>query len=407
MKRHLDLRTGRPVWYAYRMPPVPTETLVRDCEADVVVVGMGITGSMIAEALSAEGQSVIAIDRRGPLRGSTSATTALVQFEIDQPITKLALIAGKEKAERAWIRSRLAVEGLRARIQDIGIECGLAERRSLYLAGNVLRGSSLRSEADARRSAGLDATYLTRSELGSRYGIDRENAIECHGNLALDPRRLTAGLWRACLSRKARAFAPVEAVSFSHSADHVEVGTAAGPVIRAGVCVLATGYELAVGVPGNGHRVISTYAIATKPQPTKLWPTQAFVWEASDPYLYIRTTHDGRVICGGEDEEFEDEARRDALISRKAATIAGKLKALFPALDATPDYTWAGAFGSTGSGLPIIATVPGKPRLFAAMGYGGNGITWSRIAAEQITAAVTGREDRDTDLFGFPLSSRL
>jgi glycine/D-amino acid oxidase-like deaminating enzyme len=153
--------------------------------------------------------------------------------------------------------------------------------------------------------------------------------------------------------------------------------------------------------------VISPYAIATKPQPTKLWPTQAFVWEASDPYLYIRTTPDGRVICGGEDEEFEDEARRDALIARKAATIAGKLKALFPALDATPDYTWAGAFGSTGSGLPIIATVPGKPRLFAAMGYGGNGITWSRIAAEQITAAVTGREDRDTDLFGFPLSSRL
>src|SRR5437773_781891 len=75
MKRHLDLRTGRPVWYAYRTPQVPTETLVRDCESDVVVVGMGISGSMIAEALSAEGQSVIAIDRRGLLRGSTSATT--------------------------------------------------------------------------------------------------------------------------------------------------------------------------------------------------------------------------------------------------------------------------------------------------------------------------------------------
>lgn len=60
--------------------------------------------------------------------------------------------------------------------------------------------------------------------------------------------------------------------------------------------------------------MISTYALATRPQPRKLWPRQAFVWEASDPYLYMRTTDDGRVICGGEDEEFKDEARRDALI---------------------------------------------------------------------------------------------
>ncbi len=362
---------------------------------------MGISGAMIAEALSAEGLSVVAIDRRGPLRGSTPATTALVQFEIDQPLTKLSLIIGKEKAERAWIRSRLAVDGLKARISELGIDCGLVERRSLYLAGDVLSGSSLRLEAEARRSAGLYASYLTKSALNERYGIERDSAIESHGNLALDPRRLTAGLWRVCLARKTRVHAPVEAVSFSHSAYCVDVETAAGPVIRADACVLATGYELAPGVPEQGHRVISTYALATKPQPRKLWPREAFVWEASDPYLYMRTTTDGRVICGGGDEEFEDEARRDALIASKTAVIARKLKAMFPALDTTPDYAWAGAFGSTGTGLPIIAPVPRKPRLFSVMGYGGNGITWSRIAAESITAMVTGREDRDTDLFGF------
>ena len=33
------------------------------------------------------------------------------------------------------------------------------------------------------------------------------------------------------------------------------------------------------------------------------------IWEASDPYLYMRATADGRVICGGEDEEFSDEER--------------------------------------------------------------------------------------------------
>ena len=49
------------------------------------------------------------------------------------------------------------------------------------------------------------------------------------------------------------------------------------------------------------------------------------IWEASDPYLYIRTTPDGRVICGGEDEDFADDEKRDALIPRKTATLRRKL----------------------------------------------------------------------------------
>ncbi|TGV95941.1 hypothetical protein EN797_039040, partial [Mesorhizobium sp. M2E.F.Ca.ET.154.01.1.1] len=34
------------------------------------------------------------IDKRGPLQGSTTATRALVLFEIDQPLTKLSKMIG-------------------------------------------------------------------------------------------------------------------------------------------------------------------------------------------------------------------------------------------------------------------------------------------------------------------------
>ncbi|MBL8582114.1 MAG: FAD-binding oxidoreductase, partial [Rhizobiaceae bacterium] len=134
MSRKLDLRTGRPVWMAYGAPRVPAATLKRDIKCDVCVVGMGISGAMIAEALSADGHDVVAIDRRGPMKGSTPATTALVQYEIDQPLTKLVHIVGREKAERAWRRSRLALANLKAHVQALGLSCNLAERPSLYLA---------------------------------------------------------------------------------------------------------------------------------------------------------------------------------------------------------------------------------------------------------------------------------
>lgn len=78
MVRKLDLRSGRPVWYAYRAPSVPTGRLARDIRTDVAIIGMGISGAMVAEALTDAGMSVACIDRRGPFMGSTAATTALV-----------------------------------------------------------------------------------------------------------------------------------------------------------------------------------------------------------------------------------------------------------------------------------------------------------------------------------------
>jgi glycine/D-amino acid oxidase-like deaminating enzyme len=154
-------------------------------------------------------------------------------------------------------------------------------------------------------------------------------------------------------------------------------------------------------VPHAPHRIISTWAIATRPQKPALWPERALIWEASDPYLYLRATDDGRVICGGEDEEFEDEEKRDALIGEKSARIAEKLKALLPDLDTRPDFTWTGSFGTTTTGLPFIGALPNRPRIFAVMGYGGNGITYAEIAAGLVTTAILGGRDPDTDLFAF------
>jgi glycine/D-amino acid oxidase-like deaminating enzyme len=381
---------------------VPVTRLRRDIRTEVLVVGMGVSGAMVAEALTADGHAVVAIDRRGPLLGSTAATTALVQFEIDQPLTLLAGQIGAAAATAAWRRSRLAVLNLRGRIAELGLRCDLAARPTLYLAGNVLTGSALRSEAEARRAAGLHASYLTSGALREGFGIARDGAILTQDNLVLDPRKLTAGLLLAARRRGARFYAPVEATAIRHAADGVEVATTEGPVISAQHLVLATGYELLSAVSDTGHRVISTWAIATRPQPRRLWPQRAMIWEASDPYLYLRTTRDGRVVCGGEDADFTDEETRDALIPAKTARIAEKLARLMPGLDVTPEFAWAGAFGSTSTGLPRIGRLPRRPRMHAVLGYGGNGITFSRIAAELISTEIAGRTDPDAALFGFP-----
>jgi len=407
MNRKLDLRTGAPVWTAYRAPRVPTDKLVRDVKCDVLIVGLGISGAMIAEALTAQGLSVIGVDRRGPLRGSTPATTALVQFEIDQPITSLTEKIGRSDAEQAWQRSRLAVTNLRGRIEELGIRCNLESRQSLYLAGNALGPGELQQEAEARRNAGIRATYLTPQALKEMFGIDRKGAILSHDNLALDPRKLTTGFLNKALERKARLYAPVEVTEIADGRNEIVAVTKAGPAITAKHVVLATGYELMDIVPSDTHSVISTYAIATKPQRSAIWPGAAFVWEASDPYLYMRATADGRVICGGEDEDFADEETRDGLLPAKTARISAKLKDLFPHLDTSADFAWAGCFGTMTTGLPYIGELPGRSRVLSVQGYGGNGITFSQIASEIVSTMITGGDDADGKLFAFGRSGIL
>ncbi len=401
MPRKLDLRSGTPVWSAYRSASVPVEGLTRDVKADILIVGMGISGAMMAEGLTRDGHSVICIDRRGPLKGSTAATTALVQFEIDQPLTKLSRIIGGDAARQAWRRSRLALFNLRGRIDELGINCRMTCVPSLYLAGTMLGPAALRKEAQARRQAGIAASFLSRQVLRAEFGIDRAAAIISHDNLTLDPRKLTSGLLHAALKRKARFYAPAEATAVEDNRHGVTVATRNGPTITAKHLVLTTGYELLDIVPPVSHRIISTWAIATRPQPGKIWPRAAMVWEASDPYLYMRATSDGRVICGGEDEDFTDEERRDALTPQKTQRLEEKLRRIFPQLDTTAHFAWSGSFGATGTGLPIIGSAPGHPRVRAVMGYGGNGITFSQIASEIVSAAIGGAQDADAALFDF------
>lgn len=392
-----DLRTGKPVW---RETPQPAPTpLQADLRVDVAVIGGGVSGALVADALLQAGRSVAVFDRRGLALGSTAASTALLQFELDQPLSLLARRIGMQKAVRAYWRSATAVGYLRGRIADLNIACGFRERHTLYLPGNVLDADGLREEAAARARVGLRSEYIDAEALMQRAGIARPGAIWSAGSAEVDPVALVRGLWRSAARRGAAIHAPCDIVKIVPAAAQVTLTTDSGATVRAKHVVLATGYELSSLVRPKGYRIISTWALATRPQPERLWPSRCLIWEAADPYLYIRTTRDGRVVAGGEDAEFSDPARRDRLLPAKIARIAKKLGALMPGIDPTPAMAWTGSFGDSATSLPAIGPVPGAERCFAVLGFGGNGITFSAIAAQVIQRAVLGLPDPDADLF--------
>lgn len=395
------LSTGSPVWSAYVAPAIPVETLRADVKVDVVVIGAGVSGAMVAEELSEAGLSVAVVDRRKPLSGSTSASTALLQYEIDTPLTLMAKKLGFDDAARAWRRSKLGLESLAAKTAALQLSCDFVRRHSVYLAGDILDADGLRQEQVARNSIGLRTEYLTAKTLNDQYGIHRKAALDVTDSLAVNPVKLAAGYLLTAVKRGTKIYAPVAVDAVEPRPRGVDILTQHGPSLKARHVVFATGYELPKFVTLKEHQINSTWAIATRPQRENLWPGEAFIWEASEPYLYVRTTKDGRVICGGEDEEFSDEAKRDALIARKTKTLSAKLRRLFPNLDTTPDFAWTGCFGGTSDDLPSIGSIPGLANCYGVLAFGGNGITFSRIAAEVIRAYLTGKDDPEADLYAF------
>ena len=399
--RPMRLRNGRSIWQSTRLPPIPHQLLTHDLATDVLVIGAGISGALVADALTEAGLSVVIVDRRGPVAGSTAASTALLQHEIDTPLSKLAKQIGQQRAERIWRRSRLALEALRARVRHLGIDASCIERDSLYLQGDLLDEHALRDEADARRRAGLEVSFLAARQVKERFGIARRAAILGYHNLTADPRRLAAGFLRAALGRGARLFSPVKVLAVETQRGGTRVATEGGPQIRARHVVFATGYELPKGVPRKGHTIASTWALATRPQSARLWPERCTIWEASDPYLYLRVGPDGRIICGGEDEEFSDEDTRDAMLDDKIAAIEAKLARMLPRVDPRAQFAWCGSFGGSKTGTPSIGPVPRMPNCYAVLGYGGNGITFSMMAAQILRGMIVGNGDPDSDLFSF------
>jgi glycine/D-amino acid oxidase-like deaminating enzyme len=397
-----DLRTGRPVWSVYRHEAPAESRLLRSVRADVVIVGAGITGALLAHSLVERGHRPLILERRrGAMLGSTAASTALLQFELDTPLVHLGRKIGVRAAERAWKCSYAAVNELRTQAIRCGIPARLETRPSLYLAGNLLDARGLAREVKRRQALGLPSEWLSRQSLRHHFDIDRPAAILSHGNAEADPVALAGGFLSRAIRRGARLHAPHEVVDLHASARGATLVTQEGLEIQGRHVVFCTGYELPKIVKAEGHRIESTWAIATDPQPQRLWPQRALIWEASEPYLYARATASGHIIFGGEDEPISDAEKRDSLIDAKTGALEKKLAKLFPHVNARARFAWTGSFGASASGVPTFGRIPDYPCCFAVLGYGGNGITFSMLAARMIAEALSGKPDEDSGLFAF------
>lgn len=387
----LDLRSGRSVWELDATPPSPSQNAGRHLTTDVVIVGGGITGAFLAERFTGAGRDVIVLDRHEPQQASTAASTALLQWEIDAPMIELEDTLGFDAAAAIYRASAQTVKRIGSLVQGLHLPCDFDWRSALFFAGNALDPHELRDELALRLRAGLPSRFLDSSALERITGFQRAAALLSSGSAEVDPIKLARGLLNTAIARGAKVISPIRVDTYDSTALRVHVTSTEGTEVEGNILILANGYEMPSFIPADSHRIVSTWALATKPQRSAImWPDRSLIWEASEPYLYARTSVENRIIVGGEDEPITDAATRDGLLPAKTKALLTKLAALLPGVECDVDAAWTGFFGETDDGLPMIGRVPGYPRCYAAFGYGGNGITFSALAADMIEQMVHG-----------------
>lgn len=399
----MDLKSGYPYWAIKNGLMHAFPQLQADLSCDVVVIGAGITGALIADELSNHGHDVTVLDQRDAGWGSTSASTALLQYEIDTHMFELAEMYGEANAVLAYRSCAEAIDMLADKASSLK-KVAFSRMESLYYASNKRHRKDLRREFELRARHGFDVTWMDANEVHATYGFDAPCAILSTKAARVDPYQLAYGLLTGIERKGARIHDRSPVARILANARGVEVHTTQGAVVNAKYLVMAAGYESQRFLDQRVAQNRSSYAFVTDPidAATLGKLTRTMVWESARPYLYMRTTSDNRLLIGGDDDSVDIPAKRDALVDRKARKLAAKVAKLFPKVPLEPAFAWGGTFAETKDGLPWFgAHEQHGPRVLFAMAYGGNGITYSMLGAGLIRAQIERRKHPLSALFGF------
>ena len=132
----MKLHSGLPYWiiknrlYDYYNP------LKDDVTADVAVVGSGITGALAAHELCKAGFDCCVLDKRSIATGSSAASTALLQYEIDLPLHKLAEKIGEDKAVTAYRSCLDSITELGKILEETSVQADFVRRPSIFYASD-------------------------------------------------------------------------------------------------------------------------------------------------------------------------------------------------------------------------------------------------------------------------------
>ena len=399
----MKLKSPEPFWLVKDGIKHSYPSLRENIETEILIIGGGITGSFLAHQMIKDGYKTVVVDRREIGNGSTSATTSMLQYEIDVPLFELSEMIGKEGAEKAYWACYDSIDILGKVAKKIKSECGFRKKESLYFAAFKKDAPDLKKEFEARKSAKFPVKWLSSEEISKKFKIENTfGGILSEQGGSIDAFCLAHDILNYNHKEGLQVFDKTDIIKFDYKKNGVTATTEFGNKIKAKKVIFCNGFESTEIIKDDFVNLLSTYAIVGEQnEKNHKELNDLLVWNTAEPYIYMRTTDDNRVLIGGEDEEFVNAKKRDSLLHEKEQKLVKKLDKYLPENDFRTDFVWAGTFGETKDGLPYIGEHPDFPSAYFVLGFGGNGITFSVIGMEMASQFLKGKKHELSEYFRF------
>lgn len=399
----MDLKSNEPFWLIKNGLIASYPSLKSNEECDVLIIGGGITGSLIAHQMISDGYKTILIDKREICNGSTSATTSMLQYEIDVPLYELIDKIGEKGAVESYKACSDAIDTLEMLSKLIRSDAGFKRKKSLYFAAKKKDVKWLKEECKARKNAGFNVKWLEADQIIEQFGFENTyGGILSKQGASIDAFKFAHELFEHNTKKGLNIFDKTEMKKVEYHKGFNRVTVDSGFQIKAKKIIYCIGYESKNLIRENFVDLKSTFAIVSEIDDDKFKNiSSTLVWNTDDPYIYMRTTDDGRLLIGGGDEDFNDAQKRDALLDKKEKEILKNLKKIKPDYQFYTDFVWAGTFGETKDGLPYIGEHKKFKNSYFVLGFGGNGITFSVTGMEMASQFMKNKKHLLSEYFKF------
>lgn len=401
---------GIPYWTATTKVPNQYPYLAEDIHCEIAVVGGGITGALCAYSLQQAGIDTVLVDSGLIGYGSTSVSSSIMMYDIDYNINCLKDLIGIEKAVRAYRACMRGLDEIEKITRDLGANVGFARRDSFYYTPDSCGAENIKQEYLIRRHHDFPVEFFDNVKAAEHFSFRVEAGIYAQGAAAeIDPYRFTQALVSEAAEIGLRVFENTAVETVTPDFGGISLETSTRHIIHAKKMVNATGLTAAKEV-GHIAQPRTTFCVVTSPVDDFTgWYNRCIIRDDSEPYIYLRTLPDNRILIGGLDSAYIDSSGTLAkfinvpsMVQRKYDQLEQKLISMMTDIDnIIAEYRFCGTTGDTGDGLPYIGTRPGFPNVYYDICCGSNGIVFAQLGADIIRDLYLNGNANDMDLFSF------